>query len=355
MDAYAAARSTARGDESFWRRRVQPSPLRPFVDGAPYSDRHDMATFGGRARFYYDVMAPDQMVVGARDVADANALLALSRSSRSLGGEAAADDETLWNAARTSAYVADGRGGLIPPPFRVSGWALCGSAPVSVLIATARSFPTSTPLFAFGHWLNQTHLAAVSYYNRPPGRPPADAATLGVAYGGAIASALGVVVGWKALAARVPALGRAGIFAPYPAAAAANMVNTAVIRGDELATGIDVEDSSGAVVGRSKIAAQAAIADTCVTRLVLPAGNFILTPIVFLALERLTPLGRLLARRPGLGLPAQVACTVACFAAVVPAAVALYPPVVSVKAADLEPEIAARVPPGAVLRYNKGV
>ena len=133
------------------------------------------------------------------------------------------------------------------------------------------------------------------------------------------------------------------------------MVNTAVIRAPELETGVSVVDAGGVEVGVSKIAARRAILDTCVTRVVLPAGNFIVTPLVFLALEKLTPLGRLIARRPGLGLPAQVATTVACFAAVVPGAVALYPPVVSVDAASLEPEIAARVPPGAVLRYNKGV
>ena len=61
--------------EGVWRRLLQPTPRRPFAHGAPYQARHDMATFGGRCRFYYDVMSPDQMLVGAADVAAARAFL----------------------------------------------------------------------------------------------------------------------------------------------------------------------------------------------------------------------------------------------------------------------------------------
>ena len=324
----------------------------PFSHDAHYSARYDMATYRGRLVYFLDITSPDHLLIGAPEMAAAQRLLRDARE----GGAAAQgrSDAELWDAKRTLLGKTTAGGGEIPVPCRVGGWAVFGSVPVSALILTAKYFPTSLPLFAFGHWLNQSHLASVSYFNRPEGRaPPVE--RLGAAYAAAIGSAVGIFVGWKRAVARFPVFAGLGIFAPYPAAAGANVVNTLMMRLQELDDGVAVVDESGATVGVSKVAARRAVTDTIVTRLALPAGNFLLTPLAYVALERGTPLGRAVLRRPWLALPCQIATTVACFAVCVPASLAIYPPVVSVPAADLEPEIAARVPAGATLRYNKGM
>lgn len=56
-----------------------------------------------------------------------------------------------------------------------------------------------------------------------------------------------------------------------------------------------------------------------------------------------------------MALPTQIVTTVGCFMVAVPGALSVYPPVVSVRAEDLEPEIAARVPRGSMLYYSKGM
>ena len=317
-----------------------------YAPGAHYMERYDMASFGGRLLFFLDITSPDHLFFGAADLDDARATL---REGAPKHGDA-----DLWRAARALHAKTTADGAPIPEPCRVGGWACFGSVPVSALILTAKYAPTSLPLFAAGHWLNQSHLASVSYFNRPPGKP-APLWRLGSAYCAAIGSAIGVFLAWKRVVVRFPALAGLGIFAPYPAAAGANMVNTVVMRFQELEDGVEVFDDRGAVVGVSHVAARSAVFDTCVTRLALPAGNFILTPLAYLALERGTPLGRAVARRPWLALPTQLATTVACFALCVPGSLALYPPVVAVPAADLEPHIASNFPDGTILRYNKGM
>ncbi|KAH8047644.1 ion transmembrane transporter [Aureococcus anophagefferens] len=260
-------------------------------------------------------------------------------------------DADLWRAARAlhAKTTADGADPRAVPP---GGWACFGSVPVSALILTAKYAPTSLPLFAAGHWLNQSHLASVSYFNRPPGKP-APLWRLGTAYCAAIGSAIGVFLAWKRVVVRFPALAGLGIFAAP--AAGANMVNTVVMRFQELEDGVEVFDDRGTVVGVSHVAARSAVFDTCVTRLALPAGNFILTPLAYLALERGTPLGRAVARRPWLALPTQLATTVACFALCVPGSLALYPPVVAVPAAEPRAPHRIELPGRTILRYSKGI
>lgn len=323
---------------------------RPFRFDAPYHDRYDMDSFLGRCLFYADAAAPDHMLVSAAEVQAARDALRDARRGPPGSGPS---DEALWGHARTCYAKETVEGGLIPPPCRMGGWAAFGSLPVSCLILTARLRPESTFLFACGHWLNQSHIASVTYFNRPPGKAAAPE-TLLVAYVGAIAAAVGGVVSWKSAMRRFPVLQRAGLFAPYPAAAAANVASTYMMRNQELADGIPVFDASGQDVGYSKIAAKDAISQTLVTRVVLPAGNFILTPLVYVSLEKATPLGAVVRRRPYLALPCQILTTIACFAVSVPASLSLYPPVAKVPAAALEPHIAAKVPDGTILRYNKG-
>ena len=174
---------------------------------------------------------------------------------------------------------------------------------------SARYRPTSMPWYAAAHWMNASHVASVSerfslhpasvlraihnlnpfatvsslwrmpmraaqvtYYNRAG--PPMPVEQLAVGYAAALTAALSITLGYKTLATRFPILMAAGMFAPYPAAAGANICNTAVMRAGELNTGIPVYRkvvlSSGAVereqVGVSKLAARQAISDTCITR-----------------------------------------------------------------------------------------
>ena len=90
------------------------------------------------------------------------------------------------------------------------------------------------------------------------------------AYVAACATAIPIAVGAGLGANRSPLLRPLGKFAPYPAVALANVVNTCMMRSDDLVSGVPVTtdgaDTSSAALGRSVVAGQRAVRDTALTR-----------------------------------------------------------------------------------------
>ena len=124
--------------------------------------------------------------------------------------------------------------------------------------------PTSLPHIIAGQWLNQTQNAAITWCNRPP--PPVEStqeqaqtnarlsetARAVAAYVAACATAIPIAVGAGLGANRSPLLRPLGKFAPYPAVALANVVNTCMMRSDDLVSGVPVTtDGADTTVLRS--------------------------------------------------------------------------------------------------------
>ena len=102
-------------------------------------------------------------------------------------------------------------------------------------------------------------------------------------------------------------------------------------------------------VGQSRAAGRAAVRDTALTRLALPAGNFLGVPLLLWALER----ARGGAKAP---LVVQVGVTAMVFSVWLPIATSLFPPVVRMPVTELEEEAVLRaLPPGTrYVEYDRG-
>ncbi|MGH0171801.1 UNVERIFIED_CONTAM: hypothetical protein FKN15_064496 [Acipenser sinensis] len=93
------------------------------------------------------------------------------------------------------------------------------------------------------------------------------------------------------------------------------------MRHNELTEGISVLDSSGNVVGSSRVAAKHALMETAVTRVVLPMPILVLPPIIMSFLEKLP----LLQSRRRLVLPVHSLVCLATFGLALPLAISLFP------------------------------
>ena len=85
--------------------------------------------------------------------------------------------------------------------------------------------------------------------------------------------------------------------------------------------------------GRSREAATHAIETTALTRMIIPAGNFLVAPALILAVERLQLID--FVRRPAMIFPVQAIVSIAVFASVIPPVLALFAPVECLEVRDL--------------------
>eukprot|EP00035_Acanthoeca_spectabilis_P031613 m.15004 g.15004 ORF g.15004 m.15004 type:complete len:337 (-) comp4859_c0_seq1:185-1195(-) len=302
----------------------------PFRPGAHLSDLHDLSTFRGRWRYNWDVLSPYGLQWGHEAVAEANAVLA----SRAQGQPI--PDADCWHATRVRAAAAPA-GELLFLPFRGCGWALGNTPTIAFMVVSALRHPTCIRRIAFGQWLNQTHLAGATWCNRGASDDSGDggpsSAAIFASYVAALAVAIPIGVGGGWLCHRSKLLAPLSRFAPYPAVALANCMGTLCMRSTDMTRGIPVKDPakgpSAEPIGLSQVAGVTAVRDTCVTRMLMPVGNFILVPA---AVWLYTGVRRM--RQPSL--IAQVLITAAIFTVWLPTATAVYPPLGAVPMPGLE-------------------
>jgi len=256
--------------------------------------------------------------------------------------------EARWTVAATSHPAS---GDAIPPPFRIAAWPFMGSVPCTALAFGARYYPGNLAASSFWQWWNQSQNAGTGYFNGAAASGGADAvSTFAKGYGVAVSVAMVLALGAGAAVKRHgAALGPLARFLPFPAVAAANVCNTVAVRWHEVEQGIEVSDSNGVVLGESVIAAKQALYDTCITRIVLPAGNFVVAPLVIIPFDKLV-----LPKHPRLKLPVYFGVTLSVFLSWIPVSLALYPQLAEMEVDELEPEIAAKTAESKVF-YNKGL
>lgn len=360
-------------------------PLPRFRAGARLSDLYDLETFRGRLRYNWALCSPLGLRWGHSAVADSKALLAAHAA-----GSTSAADVALWRATAVLAACAP-NGELLPPPLRTCGWALCNTPTIAFMVVSALRHPTCVKRILLGQWLNQTHLAGVTWCNRGAGGPdgggPSEA-TIAASYVAALLTAVPVAVGAGFASQRWAFLKPFARFAPYPGVALANFLGCACMRSSDVTHGIpvyqeeptlqrslsgtpppplnpaattsrashqasakagnasaekSVPEHSVKPLGNSTAAGWQAVRDTCATRLAMPVGNFILVPMAIWSWSALR-------RKPVPSAAAQVGITAVIFTLWLPIAASLYPPVGKLKVEELEPplqaELAERVTSG---------
>uniref|UniRef100_F7DWX5 Sideroflexin 5 n=1 Tax=Xenopus tropicalis TaxID=8364 RepID=F7DWX5_XENTR len=256
-------------------------------------------------------------------------------------------NKELWGAQKIKqAIIHPDTNEKIFMPFRMSGK---GYLVVGLLLPNQTLAST-----VFWQWLNQSHNAGVNYANRNATKPsPTSKFILG--YTGAVISAVSIAVGLNILVQRANKFTPSTRlliqrFVPFPAVASANVCNVVLMRHGELEDGIDVLDSSGQIVGSSRIAAKHALLETALTRVVLPMPILVLPPIIMSVLEKTS----LLRSYPRLVLPVHSLVCLAAFGLALPLAISLFPQMSEIETSRLEPEIAARTTSRTVV-YNKGL
>jgi hypothetical protein len=143
----------------------------------------------------------------------------------------------------------------------------------------------TVPAVVFWQFVNQSFNALVNYTNRNA-NSPTTTTQLGVAYVSATTSALVASLGYKSyLQKRArPFFQR---YAPFAAVAVANCVNIPLMRQNELKYGIEIEDESGKVVGKSRMAAASGITQVVISRITMAAPGMIVLPIIMERLEKI--------------------------------------------------------------------
>ncbi|XP_070790055.1 sideroflexin-1 isoform X3 [Pituophis catenifer annectens] len=210
----------------------------------------------------------------------------------------------------------------------------------------------STPAVVFWQWINQSFNAIVNYTNRS-GDAPINVSQLGTAYVSATTGAVATALGLNALTKHVsPLIGR---FVPFAAVAAANCINIPLMRQRELKYGIPITDENGNRLGESSKAAQQAIVQVVISRILMAAPGMAIPPFIMNTLEKKA----FLKRFPWMSAPIQVGLVGFCLVFATPLCCALFPQKSSMSVTRLEPELQAKIkemsPELDRVYFNKGL
>jgi len=256
--------------------------------------------------------------------------------------------ERLWEAQWiVESSMHPDTGEVIPPPFRMSGFVPFGS-PIVVGMLLAQG-PLQNGVFQF---LNQAHNASVNYFNANKSSQPPLAQTaqsFAVATSSAVTVCLAMERVTQSLNAPV-----ARRFVPFVSVATSNVLNVGFMRRNELEAGISVFDEKDAFIGTSVRAAEQALLETAISRVVLPIPILVLSPILMMGLEKALPN---LLKRTMVRVSFQAAICSLTFGLGLPISLALFRDRAEIPIAKLEPALQRRVLELGAQNafYNKGL
>ncbi|OXB82407.1 UNVERIFIED_CONTAM: hypothetical protein H355_009332 [Colinus virginianus] len=314
--------------------------------------RWDQSTFQGRAKHFFTVTDPRNLLLSGAALDEARRLVLAYRAGTVPPG---LTEDELWRAKYIydSAFHPDtgekmlliGRmSAQVPMNMTITGCMLTFYSDTS-----ARR---TTPAVVFWQWVNQSFNAIVNYTNRS-GDAPITPSQLGTAYVSATGGAVVTALGLKSLTKHLPAI--IGRYVPFAAVAAANCINIPLMRQRELKVGIPITDENGNRLGESTAAAQKAIFQVVVSRIGMAAPAMAIPPVIMNVLEKRA----FLKRYPYLNAPLQVGLVGLCLVFATPLCCALFPQKSSMQVSRLEPSVQAQIrevdPQLHTVYFNKGL
>eukprot|EP00668_Euglena_longa_P001118 GGOE01001334.1.p2 GENE.GGOE01001334.1~~GGOE01001334.1.p2 ORF type:complete len:326 (-),score=101.22 GGOE01001334.1:374-1351(-) len=325
------------------------------MDCPPFSldkPRFDADTFLGRALHFYNVTDMRTLFCSRQELERCQKLLDAFREKGALPD--GTTDADLWYARKVKeSMVHPDTGEVIFPLWRFSAF-----APVNVGIVGLMLLP-STVLSPYRtvavHWLNQTYNAATNYANRNASNPISNR-LLAEAYAGAVGASVSIALGATFILKRLPQSGAVALTVrtalPFLAVALAGGTNVALIRRNELVTGVNVSDKEGNVYGKSVIAGQYGLLKCAMARILWNIPIMVFPPVLMSILSpRLhTTRARNLA---------QVGIVTACLQGFMSPSLAVFPQRDQIPVVRLEERFRnLRDPHGrpvSELYYNKGL
>uniref|UniRef100_I3NCH5 Sidoreflexin n=1 Tax=Ictidomys tridecemlineatus TaxID=43179 RepID=I3NCH5_ICTTR len=307
--------------------------------------RWDQSTFVGRASHFFTVTDPRNILLTDEQLENAKRIVHDYRQGVVPPG---LTENELWRAKYVyeSAFHPD-TGEKMILIGRMSA-----QVPMNMTITGCMmTFYRTTPAVLFWQWINQSFNAIVNYTNRS-GDAPLTMSELGTAYVSATTGAVATALGLNALTKHVsPLIGR---FVPFAAVAAANCINIPLMRQRELKAGIPVTDDNGNRLGESATAAQQAISQVVISRILMAAPGMAIPPFIMNTLEKKA----FLKRFPWLSAPIQVGLVGFCLVFATPLCCALFPQK-SMSVTGLEAELRAKIqeshPELQRVYFNKGL
>lgn len=308
--------------------------------------RWDQSTFVGRASHFFTVTDPRNLLLTDEQLEGARKTVQDYRQGIVPPG---LTENELWRAK----YIYDSAFHPDTGEKMVLIGRMSAQVPMNMTITGCMmTFYRTTPAVVFWQWINQSFNAVVNYTNRS-GDAPLTVNELGTAYVSATTGAVATALGLNSLAKHVsPLIGR---FVPFAAVAAANCINIPLMRQRELKVGIPVTDESGARLGESAQAAQQAIAQVVVSRILMAVPGMVIPPFIMNTLEKKA----FLKRFPWMSAPIQVGLVGVCLVFATPLCCALFPQKSSMSVRSLEAELQAQLqeshPALRRVYFNKGL
>lgn len=308
--------------------------------------RWDQGTFTGRAKHFFTVTDPRNILLSNTQLENARKIIHDYR----LGIIAAGlTEDDLWKAK----YIYDSAFHPDTGEKMILIGRMSAQVPMNMTITGCMmTFYKTTPAVVFWQWINQSFNAIVNYTNRS-GDAPITVGQLGTAYVSATTGAVVTALGLNSLTKHVtPLIGR---FVPFAAVAAANCINIPLMRQRELKHGIPITDENGNRLGESTKAAQQAIVQVIISRILMAAPGMAIPPFIMNALERKA----FLKRFPWMSAPIQVGLVGICLVFATPLCCALFPQKSSMSVSRLEHDIQDKVrrssPKVEYVYFNKGL
>ncbi|XP_072559668.1 sideroflexin-1 [Paramormyrops kingsleyae] len=308
--------------------------------------RWDQGTFAGRAKHFFMVTDPRNVLLSNRTLEDARVIVEDYRKGIVKPG---LSEDELWRAK----YIYDSAFHPDTGEKMVLIGRMSAQVPMNMIITGSMlTFYRTTPAVIFWQWVNQSFNAVVNYTNRS-GDAPITVNQLGAAYVCATSGAVVTALSLKSLAKHLPPI--AARFIPFAAVAAANCINIPFMRQRELKYGIPVMDEDGHRLGQSTQAARQAIVQVVVSRIGMAMPAMAIPPIIMNVLERKA----FMKRYPVLNAPVQVGLVGLCLVFATPLCCALFPQKSSMKVSSLEPDLQESIrnssPHTLTVYFNKGL
>ncbi|XP_034295838.1 sideroflexin-3 [Pantherophis guttatus] len=288
--------------------------------------RWDQSTFMGRAKHFFTVTDPRNLLLSSKALEDARRVIQNYRMGKVQPG---LTEDQLWRAK----YIYDSAFHPDTGEKMILVGRMSAQVPMNMTITGCMlTFYRTAPAMVFWQWVNQSFNAIVNYTNRS-GDAPITVKQLGTAYVSATTGAVVAALGLKSLTKHLPSI--IGRYVPFAAVAAANCINIPLTRQRELKFGIPIMDEHGNRLGESKKAAQQAIVQVVISRIGMAAPAMAIPPVIMNALEKRA----FMKRYPWMNAPLQIGLVGLTLVFATPLCCAFFPQKSSMRMNRLEPEV----------------